>query len=64
VIVELVVRQDGSVENVRVTSAETANDPSCFIDAAEEAASSSSFNSNYNGPDKQKARITYQFVAQ
>lgn len=64
VIVELVVRRDGSVENVRVESAETANDPNCFTDAAREAALSSRFNSNYNGPDKQKARITYQFVAQ
>jgi len=64
VIVEVVVRQDGTVSNANVLSAETINDPSCFIEAAEKAALSSSFKSDFSAPEKHRARITYQFIAQ
>ena len=64
VIVELVVRQDGSVSSVTVVSAETSLDPACFIEAAERAASSSHFQSDYNAPEKHRAQISYQFIAQ
>jgi hypothetical protein len=64
VVVDLIVRQDGSVSNVNVLSSETINDPSCFIEAAKNAASTSTFKSDFGAPEKQHARITYQFVAQ
>jgi len=64
VVVDLIVRQDGSVSNVKVVSSETINDPTCFIEAAENAASTSTFYSDFRAPEKQHARITYQFVAQ
>jgi hypothetical protein len=43
---------------------ESARDSQCFTDAAEGAALTSIFRSDSNAPAKQKARITYQFVAQ
>ncbi len=64
VIVDLIVKQDGSVSGASVFSAETVNDPACFIEAAEKAALSSTFASDYNAPEKHRARITYQFIAQ
>ncbi|MDA3822396.1 MAG: hypothetical protein PF450_07295 [Bacteroidales bacterium] len=64
VVVDLIVRQDGSVSNVNVLSSETINDPSCFIEAAKNAAFTSTFKSDFGAPEKQRARITYQFVAQ
>lgn len=64
VVVELTVRQDGTVENVIVKSAETAGDPTCFTEAAVRSASSSLFYSDYNAPEKHRVRITYKFVAQ
>jgi hypothetical protein len=64
VIVDLIVRQDGSVSGVSVVSAETSDDPGCFIEAAEKASASSTFHSDFNAPVKHRARITYQFVAQ
>lgn len=64
VVVDLMVRQDGSVSNVSVISSETIHDPTCFIDAAENAASTSTFRSDFSAPEKHHARITYQFIAQ
>ncbi len=64
VVVDLEVRQDGFVRNVTVVRVETERDPNCFTEAAENAALSSIFQSNYDAPQRQKARITYQFVAQ
>jgi len=64
VIVDITVRKDGSVDDVNVISAETSNDPSCFIEAAKNAAESSIFVRNEAAPEKHRAKITYQFVAQ
>jgi hypothetical protein len=62
--VDLEVRPDGSARNVSVASVETDRDPNCFIEAARNAALTSTFRSNYDAPEKQRVRITYQFVAQ
>ncbi|MDF1571558.1 MAG: hypothetical protein P1P82_08085 [Bacteroidales bacterium] len=64
VTVDIEVLQDGSVGSARVVRVESARDSQCFTDAAEGAALTSTFRGNYNAPSKQKARITYQFVAQ
>lgn len=58
------VRRNGMVGDVEISSVQSAGNPSCFIEAAENAARSSVFFSDYKGPEKQRARITYQFVAQ
>ncbi|MEX0987097.1 MAG: hypothetical protein WD052_06425 [Bacteroidales bacterium] len=62
--VDIEVRRDGSVGNVTVVSVESGGMSTCFVEAAEKAALSSSFYSDYNAPEKHVARITYQFVAQ
>jgi hypothetical protein len=62
--VDLEVRPDGTVRNVSVVSVETLRDPGCFTEAAQNAALTSTFRSDYSAPDRQRARITYQFVAQ
>ncbi|MFC2090677.1 hypothetical protein ACFLT1_07840 [Bacteroidota bacterium] len=64
VIVEVVVKKDGTVPNVSVISAETQLTPECFIEAAEKAARNSLFQIDYSAPERQKARITYEFIAQ
>ena len=64
VLVDITVRPDGSVASADVQSARTESDPSCFIDAAREAALSSIFRSASDAPEKQRARISYQFIAQ
>ncbi len=62
--VDIEVRPDGSVKNVSVASVETEKEPNCFVEAATNAALTSVFHSNYEAPERQRARITYQFVAQ
>lgn len=62
--VEVGVRRDGTVSDVRVISVESSMDPDCFTEAAKNAAQISRFKSDYNAPPGQKARITYQFIAQ
>ena len=64
VVVDLEVRPDGFGRNVSVVRVESERDSNCFTEAAENAALSSVFQSNYDAPQRQKARITYQFVAQ
>jgi hypothetical protein len=64
VIIDIIVEQDGSVTEAEVISTKTLFDPGCFKDMAETAALSSEFKSDYTAPEKQRARITYQFVAQ
>ncbi|MEX0981859.1 MAG: hypothetical protein WD577_05245 [Bacteroidales bacterium] len=64
VVVDLEVRPDGFVRNVSVVRVESERDSNCFTEAAENAALTSIFQSNYDAPERQKARITYQFVAQ
>ncbi|MCA1746866.1 MAG: energy transducer TonB, partial [Bacteroidales bacterium] len=62
--VDLEVRPDGTVRNVSVVSVETLRDPGCFTEAAQNAALTSTFRSDYSASERQRARITYQFVAQ
>lgn len=64
VTVDIEVEQNGTVSSARVARVESSRDSQCFIDAAQEAALSSMFRSDYNAPAKQKGQITYQFVAQ
>ncbi len=64
VIVDIVVAQDGYVIDATVSNSKRGETSSCFSDAALDAALSSKFKSDFNAPSKQKARITYQFVAQ
>ncbi len=64
VVVEVTVKKDGTVSGVSLVSVETQQTPECFIEAAEKAAANSLFQIDYSAPDKQKARITYEFIAQ
>ena len=64
VVVEVSVKKDGTVSGVSLVSVETQHTPECFIEAAEKAASNSLFQIDYTAPEKQKARITYEFIAQ
>lgn len=64
VIVDIVVLQTGVVQSASVISTQSEFNPECFSEAAEEAALNSLFKSDYTGPEKHKARISYQFVAQ
>ncbi|MCF8224656.1 MAG: hypothetical protein K9J30_02125 [Bacteroidales bacterium] len=64
VVIDLGVRQDGSVSGTSLVSVETINEPDCFIEAAENAALTSRFYSDFNAPEKHVARVTYQFIAQ
>jgi len=64
VVVEIVVRQNGTVADARIVKTESVNDDPCFSDAALAAALSSTFARDNNAPGKQNARITYQFIAQ
>lgn len=64
VTVEILVAQNGSVLDAEVIKTQSASDPTCFSEAARNAALNSLFKSDYAGPEKHKARIIYQFVAQ
>jgi len=64
IVVDLIVHQDGTVSDVSIVSAETLYESDCFIQAAQNAAKKSYFKSDFTAPEKQRARITYQFVAQ
>ena len=64
VVVDIIVARDGSVSSASV-SRNSADDTSpCFVEAATEAALSSLFKSDFAAQEKQKARISYQFIAQ
>ncbi len=64
VLVDIVVSREGYVIDATVLKNSKDQVSSCFSDAAIDAALSSKFKSDFNAPSKQKARITYQFVAQ
>lgn len=64
VVIDLEVKRDGSVSGTNLVKIETVNDPSCFIDAARQAALTSRFYSSSEAPQKHIARVTYQFIAQ
>ncbi len=64
VVVDIVVAKDGSVSSAAVSKNSAGNTTPCFVEAATDAALTSLFRSDFAAPDKQKARITYQFIAQ
>lgn len=62
--VEVTVAPDGSVRTAEIKAPIEGNDQVCFGDAALAAAQSSRFRIALNGPTKQRALITYTFIAQ
>lgn len=64
VVVDIVVARDGTVSNASVSRNSAGESTPCFVEAATDAALSSLFKSDFSAPEKQKAKITYQFVAQ
>jgi len=64
IVVDIVVARDGSVINADVSKSSADESMPCFVEAATEAALRSAFRSDFSAPDKQKARIIYQFIAQ
>jgi len=64
VVVDIVVAQNGSVSSASVSRNSAGESTPCFVEAATDAALSSIFKSDFSAPEKQKARITYQFIAQ
>ena len=62
--VEIQVARDGGVLSAEVKEPIEGNDRVCFADAAVSAARSSRFRIDFNAPDKQRAIITYSFIAQ
>lgn len=64
VVVDVVVRRNGSVSEAKAVSVQAPANPECFIKAAENAARTSSFQVDLSAPEKQTGKITYQFIAQ
>jgi hypothetical protein len=62
--IEIQVARDGSVLGAEVIQPIEGEDRICFADAAIAAARSSRFRIDINAPEKQRARITYSFIAQ
>jgi hypothetical protein len=62
--VKILVRRDGSVISAEIEEPIEGEDRVCFADAAIAAALSSRFRIEINAPEKQRAVITYSFVAQ
>lgn len=62
--VGIIVGRDGRVLAAEVNGPIEGNDRVCFADAALAAAQSSRFRVDLNAPEKQRAEISYSFVAQ
>lgn len=62
--VEVQVARDGTVLDAEVKGPVEGGDKICFSHAALSAALSSKFRIEINGPEKQRAMITYTFIAQ
>lgn len=62
--VQVAVAPDGSVSEARVLELIEGSDKVCFADAALSAAQSSQFRIELSAPGKQRAIITYSFIAQ
>ena len=62
--VEVVVASDGTVRDAQIKQPIEGNDRVCFGDAALAAALSSKFRVELSGPARQRALITYTFIAQ
>lgn len=62
--VQVTVNRDGTVSNAEVKEPIEGSDRVCFSDAALEAARSSRFRIELNAPERQRAIITYTFIAQ
>jgi len=63
VVVDIIVNQNGSVEDASIDKQKSDFDE-CLFDAAYDAALRSKFNTDFKAPAKQKGTITYLFVAQ
>lgn len=62
--VEVVVASDGTVRDAQIKQPIEGNDRICFGDAALAAALTSKFRVELSGPARQRALITYTFIAQ
>jgi len=62
--VAIIVAQDGNVTGAEIKGPIQGEDRLCFADAALAAARSSRFKIDTNAPGRQRALITYSFVAQ
>lgn len=62
--VEVVVASDGTVRDAQIKQPIEGNDRVCFGDAALAAALTSKFRVELSGPARQRALITYTFIAQ
>lgn len=62
--VEVTVERDGRVDGAEILEPIEGSDKTCFSNAALAAASSSRFRIEINAPEKQRAVITYTFIAQ
>jgi hypothetical protein len=62
--VAIAVSKDGTVVEAEVQEPIEGSDRVCFADAAKAAALSSRFRVEINAPEKQRALITYTFIAQ
>jgi hypothetical protein len=62
--VQVTVNRDGTISDAEVREPIEDSDRICFSDAALEAARSSRFRIELNAPERQRAIITYTFIAQ
>jgi len=62
--VAVTVERDGTVEGAKIMEPIEGSDKICFSNAALAAARSSRFRIEINAPEKQRALITYTFIAQ
>jgi len=62
--VEIRVARDGNVVDAEISGPIEGKDRNCFAEAALEAARSSRFRVDTGAPEKQRALITYHFIAQ
>jgi hypothetical protein len=62
--VEVTVARDGYVTEASIRDPIEGDDRTCFAEAALSAARSSKFRIEINAPEKQRAMITYNFIAQ
>lgn len=64
VVVNIEVSREGFVTSAAVSKSSADQASPCFNEAAIDAAKTSRFRSSSDAPEKQKGKITYQFIAQ
>jgi len=64
VSVRILVNQDGKVVSAKIRDKENFSHSECLQEAALSAAQKTIFNNNLEAPQKQKGKITYQFIPQ